>query len=554
MKELPVELWCTIFNDHISSIKQLGECRLVCRAWDYIAESAMFRRKFAITASNATQFYYHLSHKSAKGKLIKHLQFDDDDSRITYQRAGIAQLGFTPTIQSLAGYLEDSNYVQQLIDIVKASPVRFNNMKSIITLLSQAGNFSELASLFKDTLQELSLEIGFYPGSTLDPTKALSFLDEFRQLQYLQLVVWGEPTPRDWEIILQKCSHLTSLYIEYDIDGMGEYDMAQRRRLERDNARADAWAFHDAQKFTNIQRLELHGNVQHSHYFLHKFPNLHDIRFIIGFIPFAAYEDFSSVLKALKCKESYHIEYACSYGQEGLYFTPMFELAKRGDKSLTVKYKSNYSFDRAVLTSVDSHEANTTYKLKLIDQGLLSKTMMFTKAMSNFNQLKRMELFIDRIKEQDINANKLPHHKKLATLIITGAKIDANVISTFDACFPALKSLKLDQCQITATEEGFNEVYPVALPQKWLRKIAIVGLPASKRPTLLHLELLSKDSDLYFLLLPYRPVPLQLTEKQFRDHSKELSFIFSVACQYVNTLEIKQGDVSLSLDVDKYST
>ncbi|CAO3607605.1 unnamed protein product [Mucor fragilis] len=75
---LPVEILTIVFQ-FIQSAKQLGECRLVHKTWDYPAESAMLSQEITLHDHTAFQrLINHLKKKPTKGKLIRYLNLDFD--------------------------------------------------------------------------------------------------------------------------------------------------------------------------------------------------------------------------------------------------------------------------------------------------------------------------------------------------------------------------------------------------------------------------------------------------------------------------------------------
>ena len=118
MEDIPIGILHTTIS-FIDTSKQLGECRLVCKRWDPLAEKAMFGQKINIPHHEAAwAFYDHLMKDPSKGKLVKHLNIGDIYPTTVQLRRRLLQLTFSSNIEILEGESCPPEFFEDMIDII----------------------------------------------------------------------------------------------------------------------------------------------------------------------------------------------------------------------------------------------------------------------------------------------------------------------------------------------------------------------------------------------------------------------------------------------------
>lgn len=156
-RSLPFELWLLIY-ENVGSIKQLKQCRLVCKDWDYPTESAMMTNPIKISsAASALILYNRLNINHARCSLIKKLYIDceqEDMPAITK----LLTLAFTSRMEELRGFIAGDNFYLTMIEIAQRSPRKFTKLKIIPKYLfdhSPKQVYLDTLYAFKDNLQSM---------------------------------------------------------------------------------------------------------------------------------------------------------------------------------------------------------------------------------------------------------------------------------------------------------------------------------------------------------------------------------------------------------------
>lgn len=202
----------------INSVKQLGECRLVHKSWDYPAESAMFSKDIEIKNDNMLcKLCRHLRRKPARGKLIKHLSLNSACNKVLLE--DILKKCFTPNLEVLTGeVLSDKDIGYKLIsEIVLNSTEDFNKLRYVSNNRFATETYLGTLSLFKESLQRMDLQftdsqLGEEDSSELAVDFALE-LREFKKLNCLDLQMYYDHSLKDVEKTLDNCPHLKHLRI-----------------------------------------------------------------------------------------------------------------------------------------------------------------------------------------------------------------------------------------------------------------------------------------------------------------------------------------------------
>lgn len=140
--------------------KQQAKCRLVCKAWNPIAEEAMFCQNLSeIYDKSFSILYKLLIEKPALAQCIKHMEIC-----ITMQTSFSSfnkffKLVITPNFRVLDGYYVNNMILETLLQVYENSPFKFKNIKQIPTPIRFYETHTKIVDTFKDILQHIDINL-----------------------------------------------------------------------------------------------------------------------------------------------------------------------------------------------------------------------------------------------------------------------------------------------------------------------------------------------------------------------------------------------------------
>ncbi|CAO3612129.1 unnamed protein product [Mucor fragilis] len=158
ISEVPGTLITKIIN-YSDSVADFAQFRLVCKQWNTITEPLMFSKPIHISSSSAAlALYGHLYKQPNYGKLIRHLNFEEDFIPATIQR-GLLHLAFTPNMERITGEIDDGDFYLLMNSIADKSGDKFDKLKAIPhpSYYSVLYDFALLN--FKSTLEEITYSL-----------------------------------------------------------------------------------------------------------------------------------------------------------------------------------------------------------------------------------------------------------------------------------------------------------------------------------------------------------------------------------------------------------
>lgn len=259
LNSLPLELIQEIL-DHIDSVKQLVQCRLVNKTFSDIVERIILKKQITIkTAFKAIQLYEYLKNKRSRCSQITHLDinvsFYDDSSPFI----NLLRLAFTPSMEVLGGLSNSSAIFVALCDISNSSTTKFDKVKMIPSCKRDYdNNYNNALLQFKKTLESMCLT--YYNSINW---KFVCRLKEFKILNslYLELVIQNVET---LENILKECTQIKELTIHL----VFRIDTISKERL---NTLLKA-----SNQITTLKKLTIKGVCRPDlvEYLAHKYPNI----------------------------------------------------------------------------------------------------------------------------------------------------------------------------------------------------------------------------------------------------------------------------------------
>lgn len=211
---LPAEVLCIVFSQ-INDLRRLASFRLVCKAWNPVAERAMFSQKLILHNRNMMiKFCNRLSKKPHLGRLVRYLDFGSS-STVGRQHPKVVEriikLAFTPNIEVVTGTILDDCY-RQMLEAAIASKKKYSKIRHISWPEALGSIHAKIIYEFRLSLESLTLRISPQHG----PDKfILDRLATFSCLTRLTLHLQKDlGFLIKLENTLRKCPHLKGLVLD----------------------------------------------------------------------------------------------------------------------------------------------------------------------------------------------------------------------------------------------------------------------------------------------------------------------------------------------------
>lgn len=147
---------------HVGSLSQLKVCRLVCKAWCNPGLINMLGQEIILPSEKGLFRLFHLLMiDPPKGYLIKHINFNNggDCSLILKE---LLYLVLTPSIETIKGDVNNEEFYIEFNRAMKRWLERFEKLRTMTTCSEITVPYFEALLHFKNTLQEMTFNIGDY--------------------------------------------------------------------------------------------------------------------------------------------------------------------------------------------------------------------------------------------------------------------------------------------------------------------------------------------------------------------------------------------------------
>ncbi|KAL9544025.1 hypothetical protein MBANPS3_007842 [Mucor bainieri] len=271
--KLPVEALSIVFKA-IPDVGQVARCRLVCKAWNPVAEKEMFSKKFDMyyDKTKFVKIIRHLSKKPSLGLLITHLHltgfYHDPKDLVIIKK--VLQLAFTPSIKVIGGYLfDEKELISYLYEIASKSKTKFSKLERLPFTSPTTELNAKFINLIRDSIKELDLTCS--NENQPHQKMVLDHLDKFKSLTKLVLRYKKNiDSFVEMENILKKCPHLKLLVLEMDY----------QRCFSMPTDELKKWLVKNVKKNPSVTEFRL-GRVAHSEvieYLYYKFPKATNLK------------------------------------------------------------------------------------------------------------------------------------------------------------------------------------------------------------------------------------------------------------------------------------
>ncbi|KAL9544430.1 hypothetical protein MBANPS3_007635, partial [Mucor bainieri] len=511
-KSLPSEILVLIFQ-HLPSVADIAECRLVCKAWNDPAETAMFSKPLILYhEAKAEKVIRHLERHPAKGRCITDLTVTDYDDQRVMKR--LLQLAFTPSIERLAGKVLDifssairlSAIYTSIIEIAENSPIPFDRLKTIPDTFVLNDLYGRTLLTFKDTLETVQLRL-FNHDDTQD---VLHRFHEFKQLKTLRLEEAEFNNIKELDAVLKGCHHLKELYLNVEI--LDQTTRAEESDLSNTSgSNAVLWQRMQVEKVPSLEKLEFvsPGYPLVVEYLLYKYPNVQDFRLD----PMAMVEPsmdrnltsqhFESILSSLKPLKKYSARFCMPPGDS---LHNKCTAAKGDINSLTIQYPTKFIEDDTMnlhldVTSLDEKTRQVHFTLEIPsivadfspldlvrEAGILplerleldfvncaavdgdrlfeeqisqsQETMVFLDILYSCPHIKQIKLTAHHVDDvSDMLLRAYESKVELRSLEICGAEVTQEALRCISYQCPQLKELILTTCYLAPNKHQNNTFY-----------------------------------------------------------------------------------------------
>ncbi|CAO0801186.1 unnamed protein product [Mucor circinelloides] len=269
---LPQELLFAILNN-VPNVKQLAQCRLVCKRWEESATKAIFAKKITIKSEEqAFKLYRHLYRDTSKVPLIKHLHFELDDDDLHFLVKELLQLTFTPSIQRFTGFAKADRFFTTLFNIVDRSPSSFDQLEEMTKYTGVDMSILDQRRLkFGSIIRTFSLRV--VKNNTFTNSTVI-WSDHFHLFRNLtEFTLMGAPSGLNGiEQIIEGCHYLSTLsLVNMDYGGQTVAKMTTEEVI--------SWASNNVNKEESLKTLSIKTLCRPEliEYLLFKYPNVANI-------------------------------------------------------------------------------------------------------------------------------------------------------------------------------------------------------------------------------------------------------------------------------------
>ncbi|KAL9546681.1 hypothetical protein MBANPS3_006549 [Mucor bainieri] len=597
---LPSELWMNVFS-LVLTVKELAQCRLVCKTWDPMAERAMFSRQLVIKDSKrfANSLCYHLERKPALIRLIKHIDVNPNEyyEEVSLDRR-LLRMIITPDLETISGAGISEVDVKFFMDIFLSSGRNFNKIKTIPVCYGSEGLFSRLQYVLRGSLETLSVSI-----SSDEPNEfILRHLHEFKKLKSFALHWFGQSMGiKELEGTLQKVQSPHDLWLNAGSVAISE--------LFRNDAERDAWLHSSVQSNSRVDTLRTIVPHQpqdaafYMKYLTQKYPNLADVGISLRRIPnlkailpyidhiqtissiSAAFHESDDLTQIGNLLKSASNAIQIAYEPEDLPCTFRASRSKVKNHShfaLCLSSAVTHSYIRKLLSSVATNTSSITeltvdlahcagHKYKY------ASPLDFYSTLEYAPRVRKLEFSDRHIKYKD--DSDLGALNDLKTLEFACTKLDARVISQVGQAARNLKYLTLASCLVVNERGTYNKVSRIVLPDNALENVTLrlkewrwdmlledesdneeyddfgekIERPEMDELREINEKLRRKDTtyfhvktkeagDQYFLLRPGNKVATFISKEKFAV-STERATVFYIECHSLSSLSVDLGKI-----------
>lgn len=348
---LPAEVWLNAFNQ-VESVKQLVECRLVCKAWDPLAEQAMFGQKLGeIYDSSFPILYKHLAKKPVLARYIKYMKISVLIMTRSSSLKEFFELAITPNFKVLGGSYVDGVILDVLLQVYENSPFKFKNIQQIPTPMRLNETYTKLIYAFKDTLRHVDISLREEDFSVMKST--FDHINEFKNLTSLDFAKMDYRDVMEIETFLNGLQNLQRLKLIYGFITVNRYPKSRNEMIK--------WLQEHIQKNENLMELTLSSEFRLEFY-----------QFMLEYVMLKYPNIKTLILNDLLIRDQFHRVHAaimhiptirfenCS-GKSPKYLRMLTKLMKSANNSIHIRFRDGYLLsDLCYLTVLKTMKTDTT--------------------------------------------------------------------------------------------------------------------------------------------------------------------------------------------------
>lgn len=484
-QDLPVEVWLNVFN-YVPYFWELVQCRLVCKAWDPLAERALFSRDFKFSQTSTMQkLYNHLSKKPALGKTIRSVELFYSLVDLDLLKK-LLYLTMAPNIEHVHGESLRPDLYTILLDVIQTSQVEYKALKSIPDPFEFNKTYVDACYALKNTLESIEIEYGIYNVLPMD--FLYDHLYEFKRLRLIKLRKTNFGSLIDLNGVLDGLHHLDDISLSFGFAG--------NSLVIKNKSDMNIWLTRRVTKVERLKKLtmiRITGNVPADNlveYATYKYPNLGSFT-ISGLEVFENLEQILTFIKHIPIVTLRNM--LCKDPQT---LGTLIRTMKSTNNIINIGYeiasleprgrvdKNAVTDTTNFLLRLEGHVPHLAHKeiLSNIGSSYISSLVvnLFTNkdwhashdpsTLLSFYDIIRM---VPQVQKIDFADNYIPHQRiepdelileKLQALKFYSAEIEAGILPTISNIAPNLEHLELDSCIVLEEDKSFQKTTRIKMP------------------------------------------------------------------------------------------
>lgn len=587
---VPLEVWINVFG--YLQAKDLCKCRLVCQAWNYPAESAIFSSSIHVSVkSRANKLYQVLLEKPQLARFIKDIKLfvalDYTGLNLKILRASFTsnmvnvsmalhnvKPAFFTTLVEAAESLSDTNFRLK----------RFPLVKDHIVLDEY---YIKAAHIFRRSLEELKISFNSEEMDTL-----LNRLEGFKNLKKLELVdtITAFERVQKLDLVLKNCRDLCELKLTRASNEDDDTDFTEHNEVD-----VLPWMMQHVEQIKTLKKVvTCKVSLDLVRYLIYKYPdielficndglNQYDEGYSLGLLDAAkglprfmtyfsyhGHQDLQASISSICALDGmpHNISAGFIYRISEDDFRAMLEVqtSKKDVDRLYLGVEVNRRSSSIVSVDILQHlrtALDDSYSIVDIIVDIVSyrpryiigndRLLTFYYIINNFPALKRLTIAIQNIKYEATMSSS-----QVEMLKIEYAEIDAQVLPQISQQLPCLYSLEISSC-LTLDEQQKHQdniCIPVPYSSLALLRIAVTYNQFSnvdhfkrmmrKQSSYLQVTMLDVDMTLYCRLERVITI-VQISQEEFDARAdKEENVAITVSCRSVVHIQVDMDPIICS--------
>ncbi|OAC99067.1 hypothetical protein MUCCIDRAFT_114245 [Mucor lusitanicus CBS 277.49] len=576
---LPLEIWFDIFS-YISDSKELGNCRLICRSLDPVAEKVMLKQVPLDTDKNARKLYSYLTQKPWITRSIQCVKLTPYGIEL-YLFKEIMRLLLTPHLRMLDGYVteRDNDYVSIILDIVRDPAFNCIQLEKLPCSGHLCKAYVDLACHFKATLQSMDFVFWKNLDQALVDMISIDFL-QLKKVTQLRIYLHNsaDDSLEQLEQLLKGLVHLETL----DWETMEDYYVEDPPHIYFNDWLATKVSQVESLHTLTIQHNSYPCDPEALLYLSYKYPNIKTLE-IQG--EWSGRQPYYTVFENVEAFHLKKLRVHCWGGIERL-----ADVWKRQGNSVSIKYGGpdvHYTQGKCTLdikkekhldhTVFDIDDAFYTIPLEafVVFLAALSKSVIteleldlaFFEEHAHYENTFPSDLLEAaqlteclKIRANGLYLSKRTNFPRLHTVELIGMNISTKDMTNLGLSSPSLQHLTLLSCCVSEKLSGSDLRHErvIDLSRNQLITLSIHGEAVSQDNAKTDIKEKDEETHIYvtigelehhFIATSYsNNTCLQLFQRSDSVHSKASTAVVTIKCTSLQRLKVDLDDIRCDME------